>query len=124
MRSLLLVLTILPLALFALTINHVDGEAVNPTNNSGTTSNKYRLQDSHKGDTFFKYAEARLFFLTVLSYSGSEWNFFSNSDPTHGNVAYQTRENSRDLAYVDGDGTAVLRVDNKGSVPVGGKRRS
>ena len=69
--------------------------------------------------------EARLVFLPpTLSYSYSEWDFFSNSDPTHGNVAYQTRENSWDLAYIDGDGSAVLRVDNKGEVPAGGKRRS
>jgi len=60
----------------------------------------------------------------VLSYSGSEWDFFSGPDPTHGNVAYQTGDDSRDLAYVDKDGTAVLRVDNKGDVPTGGNRRS
>jgi len=61
---------------------------------------------------------------SVLSYLGSEWDFFTGPDPTHGNVAYQTRGNSRDLAYVDEDGTAVLRVDNEGNVPVGGNRRS
>ena len=60
----------------------------------------------------------------MLRYLGSEWDFFSGPDPTHGNVAYQTRGNSGDLAYVDKDGTAVLRVDNEGNVPVGGKRRS
>jgi len=125
MRSLFLVLAALPFASFALTTNRVNGEAENSAHKNGTTSNKFRLQHRHKGNTFFKYVEARLFFLfSVLSYSGSEWNFFSNPDPTHGNVAYQTRENSRDLAYVDGDGSAVLRVDNKGRVSAGGKRRS
>lgn len=125
MRSLLLVLIALPLTSFALTTNRVNIKAEDSACGNGTTPNKFRLQHRHKGNTFFKYAEARLFSLSpVLSYSGSEWNFFSNPDPTHGNVAYQTRENSRDLAYVDGDGSAVLRVDNKGRVPSGGKRRS
>ncbi|KAF9646134.1 glycoside hydrolase family 16 protein [Thelephora ganbajun] len=106
MRSLLLVLIALPLASFALVINR-NGEAENPPNNNGTTSNQYWIQHKYEGDTFF-----------------DEWDFFSGPDPTHGNVAYQTRENSGDLAYVDGDGGAVLRVDNKGGIPAGGQRRS
>jgi len=60
----------------------------------------------------------------MLSYLGSEWDFFTEPDPTHGNVAYQPREQAQDLAYVDGDGTAIVRVDNVRSVPAGGKRRS
>jgi len=125
MRSLLLVLTALPLASFALVISHVDNGTESSAHKNGTTSNGYQLQRKHQGDTFFEYVKVLSFFLSsALSYSRSEWDFFSNSDPTHGNVAYQTRENSGDLAYVDGDGSAVLRVDNKGSVPAGGKRRS
>lgn len=125
MRSLLLVLAALPLASFALVVNRANSEAKDPAQKNGTISNKYWLQRRHQGDTFFKYVEARLFLLSpILSYFCSEWDFFSGSDPTHGNVAYQTRGNSGDLAYVDGDGSAVLRVDNKGNVPVGGKRRS
>jgi len=125
MRSLLLVLTTLPLASFALTINHLVGRAENSTQNNGPPSSEYSLQRKHAGNTFFKYVEARFLLLTpMLSYSGSGWDFFSNSDPTHGNVVYQTRENSRDLAYVDDDGCAVLRVDNRGNVPPGGNRRS
>ena len=125
MRSLLLALTALPLASFALIISHVDNGAESSAYKNGTTSNGYRLQRKHQGNTFFEYVKAWSFFLSsALNYSRSEWDFFSNSDPTHGNVAYQSRENSGDLAYVDGDGSAVLRVDNKGSVPVGGNSRS
>ena len=125
MRSLLLVLIAFPLASFPLAINYADAEAPNCIHNNGTTSSQYSLQDEYKGNTFFKYVEARLFFLPPgLSYLSSDWDFFSDPDPTHGNVAYQTKANSKDLAYVDADGTAVLRVDNKSSVPAGGNRRS
>ena len=65
MRSLLLVLAVLPLASFALIINRNNGGPEDPCNNNGTTSNKYRLQRRHKGSTFFKYGEARLFFSSL-----------------------------------------------------------
>lgn len=125
MRSLFLVLTALPLASFALVINHANNGAECSINTNGTTSSKYQLQHKYQGTTFFECVKAWSFLLSsALSYSHSEWDFFSGPDPTHGNVAYQTQGNSGDLAYVDGDGTAVLRVDNEGSVPPGGKRRS
>ena len=54
----------------------------------------------------------------------SEWDFFTQPDPTHGNVIYESRENSKDLAYVQQDGTAVMKVDNTTNVPPGGNRRS
>ena len=54
----------------------------------------------------------------------SEWDFFTQGDPTHGNVIYESRETSKDLAYVQDDGTAVMKVDNSSSVPPGGNRRS
>ena len=54
----------------------------------------------------------------------SDWSFYTGDDPTHGNVEYESRENSGDLAYVQADGTAVIQVDNKSTVPPGGKRRS
>jgi len=62
MRSLLLVLTALPLVSFALIIGRNNGQGNNPCNNNGTTSNQYRLQRKHKGKTFFKSVEAPLFF--------------------------------------------------------------
>ena len=123
MRSLLLVLTVLPLASFALTINRAEGTGCPHKN--GTKSSKYKLQRKHQGDSFFECVNAGSFFLSpALSYSHSEWDFFSQPDPTHGNVAYQTREDSGDLAYVDEDGSAVMKVDNEGDVPPGGNRRS
>jgi len=125
MRSLFLVLIALPLTSFALAINRANNEAEASAHKNATAPNRYRLQHKHQGDTFFEYVKAQSFFLfSALSYSRSEWDFFSSPDPTNGNVAYQTRGNSGDLAYVDGDGSAVLRVDNKGSVPAGGNRRS
>lgn len=63
MRSLLLVLTVLPLASFSLPTGHIN-EVGNSTHNNGTTWNKYWLQQRHEGDTFFKYADARVSFLT------------------------------------------------------------
>lgn len=110
MRSFLLVLAALPLASFGFAVNRLDYEVYDYddyNDENGTASDMYWLQDRYEGDTFF-----------------DEWDFFSGPDPTHGNVAYQTRENSQDLAYVDKNGTVVLKVDNKGSVPPGGQRRS
>jgi hypothetical protein len=74
-------------------------------NTTGAT--KYELQDKFQGQTFF-----------------DGWDFFTQPDPTHGNVIYESRENAQDLAYVQPDGTAVLKVDNTTNVPPGGNRRS
>jgi len=54
----------------------------------------------------------------------SDWYFYTDDDPTHGNVQYESQEDAKDLAYVQKDGVAVLKVDNKSDVPAGGKRRS
>jgi len=54
----------------------------------------------------------------------SGWDFFAWDDPSHGNVQYESRENSGDIAYVQADGVAVVKVDNQSPVPAGGKRRS
>jgi hypothetical protein len=83
---------------------------------SCSTVTKATGSSSARRAVYFSYPRAE--------YHRSDWNFFSGPDPTHGNVAYQTRENSEDLAYVDEDCTVVLRVDNEGSVPAGGQRRS
>jgi hypothetical protein len=60
MRSLFLVLA-LPLASFALAVNHPHLRTVDCSNKNETTSNVYQLQDSYEGDTFFEYAEAPRF---------------------------------------------------------------
>jgi hypothetical protein len=61
---------------------------------------------------------------TDRSYHTSDWYFYTEDDPTHGNVQYESRENAKDLAYVQEDGVAVLKVDGQSDVPAGGKRRS
>ena len=64
--------------------------------------------------------------LPVLTRELSDWDFYSEADPTHGSVNYQTRANAikKNLAYVQDDGTTVLAVDDFTDVPVGGKRDS
>ena len=62
MRSLFLVLTALPLASFALVINHANNEVEGSAHKNGTASNRYRLQHKHQGATFFEYVKAQSFF--------------------------------------------------------------
>jgi len=54
------------------------------------------------------------------------WNFFSNPDPTHGLVNYlpESEAKSSNLAYVDGDGNAVMKVDSTTDLPLGKNRDS
>lgn len=56
----------------------------------------------------------------------SDWDFFSEADPTHGSVNFQTKENAiqKKLAVVQTDGTTVLAVDDFSKVSVGGNRDS
>ena len=57
----------------------------------------------------------------------SEWDFFTGSDPTGGNVAYQSSSDaqSKGLAYVDAcDNSTVLAVDSTSTVAAGGTRDS
>jgi hypothetical protein len=56
----------------------------------------------------------------------SEWDFFTEADPTHGNVNYQSKADAtaKHLAYVELDGTTVLAVDDTSDVAVGGNRDS
>lgn len=61
MRSLLLLLTFFPLASFPLAFNRVNYEVEDFTNENGTGSDVYWLQDRYEGDTFFKYAGAHSF---------------------------------------------------------------
>lgn len=55
------------------------------------------------------------------------WSFFTSTDPTGGSVAYQSKSAamSRGLAYVrDGDGVAVIKVDNTTTLRPGQNRAS
>lgn len=64
-----------------------------------------------------------LFIHTLLV---SDWDFFTDADPTHGNVNYQSQAQAvqKGLAFVQADGTTVLKVDNFTNVAVGGNRDS
>ena len=56
----------------------------------------------------------------------SGWNFFDGQDPTHGNTKYLSRKDAmaRGLAYIQGDNSTVMGVDDKSTVPVNGLRNS
>lgn len=55
----------------------------------------------------------------------SQWSFYTDSDPTGGNVAYQSMQDatSKGLAYVK-DNCTVLAVDSTSAIPSGGNRPS
>ncbi|KAG9047445.1 hypothetical protein FS837_002208 [Tulasnella sp. UAMH 9824] len=80
-------------------------------NDNGNDSNvrTYRVQDRFEGDSFF-----------------DGFGFDSFPDPTHGNVNYLKSSDAfkRGLAYVDGDGLAVMKVDNTNTIASGGNRDS
>ncbi|KIK48339.1 glycoside hydrolase family 16 protein [Suillus luteus UH-Slu-Lm8-n1] len=75
------------------------------------SSNKtYTIQDLYQGQDFM-----------------NEWDFFTGTDPTGGNVNYQSKSDaqSKGLAYVnDCDNSTVLAVDSTSTVASGGKRDS
>jgi hypothetical protein len=81
----------------------------NVTASANSTKASYSLTDFYTGQSFL-----------------DDWEFFSAPDPTHGNVNYQTRADAikKGLAYVQKDGTTVLKVDDTTVVPVGGNRDS
>ncbi|KNZ75136.1 putative endo-1,3(4)-beta-glucanase [Termitomyces sp. J132] len=71
--------------------------------------NKFTLSDMYQGADFL-----------------NEWDFFTGTDPTHGSVNYQSKQNAmaKGLAFVQDDGTTFLAVDDKTTLPVGAKRDS
>ncbi|TFK39842.1 glycoside hydrolase family 16 protein [Crucibulum laeve] len=108
-----LVLSLLPLSVFA--GKHQEGplrsrhthhaRSIQARNNTKT----YKLDDYYRGDSFL-----------------NDWDFFSGSDPTHGNVNFLSKEDaaSKKLAFVQADGTTVLAVDDTTTLPSGGSRNS
>ncbi|KAF8311443.1 hypothetical protein DL93DRAFT_2043787, partial [Clavulina sp. PMI_390] len=54
------------------------------------------------------------------------WNFFTGGDPTNGNVEYVSKSTatSDKLAYIQSDGTVVLKVDNTSTLAAGANRNS
>jgi hypothetical protein len=103
----LLLVAVLPVASMARMHLHRNPQSHRSRHRNVSRATKYTLQDKFQGQTFF-----------------DGWDFFTDPDPTHGNVIYESRENAQDLAYVQPDGTAVLKVDNVTSVAPGGNRRS
>jgi len=55
----------------------------------------------------------------------SDWIFEAESDPTHGLVTYQSRDQAvkKGLARVE-DGTTIISVDASSAMPASGKRDS
>ncbi|KAF9512713.1 glycoside hydrolase family 16 protein [Hydnum rufescens UP504] len=78
-------------------------------NTTSTTQAEYNIVDRWAGQGFF-----------------DGWDFFSNPDPTNGMVNYVTRSEatSANLAYVDGDGVAVMKVDSTKNLAQGQYRNS
>ena len=66
----------------------------------------------------------RVIFIHPLAFS--DWDFFTDADPTNGNVNYQSQAQAiqKGLAFVQADGTTILKVDNFTNVAVGGNRDS
>lgn len=73
------------------------------------STSTYSLVESISGPQFF-----------------SHFDFFTGPDPTHGMVSYQTEAEatSKNLAFIDGNGDAVLRVDNTSVLQQGVNRDS
>lgn len=81
-----------------------------PTNSSAPSGSggKFKQEVMYKGEDFF-----------------SQWDFFTEDDPTHGLVNYQSQGDaeSKHLAFVDGDAT-ILAVDATKTLQPGQKRDS
>jgi hypothetical protein len=62
--------------------------------------------------------------ISFVAYRG--WDFFTQPDPTHGNVNFLSQKvaQSKGLAFVQSDNTTVLAVDDTTTVPKGGNRNS
>ncbi|EDR14587.1 glycoside hydrolase family 16 protein [Laccaria bicolor S238N-H82] len=67
------------------------------------------LQDMYTGQSFL-----------------NDWDFFSDPDPTHGSVNFQTKDQAiaKNLAFVQSDGTTVLAVDDTSALPPNSNRDS
>jgi hypothetical protein len=88
------------------------------------------IQDLYVGDGFFEYVSLTLFKIVtrlMVFHLPSDWDFYTGSDPTGGNVIYQNKSaaQSKGLAYVnDSDYSTVLAVDSTSTVAAGGDRDS
>jgi len=108
--SFVLFFCVLPLAALADARSHTPPKFVSrsrvPRNNGGTS---FVLTDNFKGQTFF-----------------DNFDFFNETDPTHGAVNYLSQSDAQaaGLAYVQDDGTVIMKVDNTTQLNVGQNRNS
>lgn len=74
-----------------------------------SSTSAYKLIENFSGSNFF-----------------SGFSFFDSADPTGGSVNYlsQSKATSSKLAYVDGNGAAIMRVDNTSYLSAGQSRNS
>lgn len=91
--------------------------------------NDLTSRSRHRGHAASKLS-ARKTYSVADWYEGQafldSWNFYSNSDPTNGMVNYQSKEDavSKNLAYVQDDGTFVMTVDDSTWLSSGSYRDS
>jgi hypothetical protein len=102
-----ILISLLPVLSLARPHNHLSRQQNGSRRHNAARASTYRLHKKHQGQNFF-----------------DGWTFFDQPDPTHGNVQYVSQPNAQDLAYVQPDGTAVMKVDNQSYVAPGGNRRS
>ncbi len=71
-------------------------------------------------------ARTRLFSTNTYESFHSGWTFFSDADPTGGNVNYLAESDAQGagLAYVQSDDTIVLAVDSYTTLQSGQNRNS
>ena len=68
-----------------------------------------------------------LYFVTPDLTLSRQWSFFTDNDPTNGNVNYLGKKHAKSqrLAHVDWtDSTFVMGVDSWSAIAPGGKRNS
>lgn len=69
-------------------------------------------------------------FTLSQSYSGSSflsgWDFFTDPDPTQGQVTFLSQSDalSTGLAYINNNGALIMRADNTTTLPSGANRNS
>lgn len=94
----------------------------------GTRMLKHRRANSNY-TTINTYQPAAKTYKITDQYAGSNffdgWDFFSETDPTNGNVNYLNKADAfaKKLAYVE-NGTAVMQVDNTNFIGAGQNRNS
>jgi len=84
------------------------GTAATASSTSSVAASPWKLVQGYEGNSFF-----------------SGWDFFTQADPTHGNVQYvdQQTAQSANLTEINSAGNAVMRVDTTPTVS-GGNRQS